>query len=96
MTGMKVGMMICCTIMVIPIIGYLVAGGSFALGGGSLSAAVPLVACLAVHGLMFVVMGKSCHGDKTETKPSSIPVVRPQAKRPSQGIAPQHDLNVGS
>jgi len=95
MKSMKIGMMICCTIMVVPLVGYFVAGGSFALGGGALSAALPLAVCLAAHGLMFIVMGKSCHGDKAETKPSAIPVVKQKAKQPDHAIALRQDLNVG-
>jgi hypothetical protein len=77
MSGMKLGMMACCTIMVIPLVGYFVAGGSFALSGGALSAALPLVACVGLHGAMYLFMGKSCHGDKKVNKesPTTIPVV---------------------
>lgn len=67
MTGMKLGMMACCAIMVVPLVGYIAVGGSLA-SGGALSAALPLVACLALHGGMMFFMGKSCHGDKAENK----------------------------
>jgi hypothetical protein len=72
LSAMKLGMIACCTVMFIPLVGYFVAGGTFALNGSTLTAALPLVACLAVHGVMFAVMGKSCHGDK-KTKATEEP-----------------------
>ena len=64
MSGMKLGMMACCAVMAVPLIGYLAIGGSVASGGGALGAALPLLACVALHGAMFLFMGKSCHSDK--------------------------------
>jgi hypothetical protein len=64
MSGMKLVMMACCAVMAVPLIGYFAIGGSVASGGGALGAALPLLACVALHGAMFLFMGKSCHSDK--------------------------------
>ena len=64
MSDAKLGMMACCAVMAVPLIGYFAIGGSVASGGGALGAALPLLACVALHGAMFLFMGKSCHSDK--------------------------------
>lgn len=64
MSGMKLGMMACCAVMAVPLIGYFAIGGSVTSGGGALGTALPLLACVALHGAMFLFMGKSCHSDK--------------------------------
>ena len=64
MSGMKLVMMACCAVMAVPLIRYFAIGGSVASGGGALGAALPLLACVALHGAMFLFMGKSCHSDK--------------------------------
>ena len=64
MSGMKLVMMACCAVMAVPLIGYFAIGGSVASGGGALGAALPLLACVALHGAMFLFMGKSCDSDK--------------------------------
>lgn len=78
MTGMKLGMMACCAVMVIPLVGYFAIGGSVA-SGGALNAALPLIACVALHGAMFLFMGKSCHSDKTQDTSKQAVVIRSDA-----------------
>lgn len=81
---MHAGMAACCAIMLIPVAGFFVAGGTLAGLTSNLGVFAPIVLCLVVHGAMFAVMGKSCHGDKKATKtvakdtplePSRIPAV---------------------
>ncbi|UWP93906.1 DUF2933 domain-containing protein (plasmid) [Aliiroseovarius crassostreae] len=59
---MHYGMMACCAIMLLPIAGYFVAGGT--LGGlwSNSTAFLPLLLCVGAHFVMHKMMGKSCHG----------------------------------
>ncbi|MGR3436211.1 MAG: hypothetical protein ACU0CO_15195 [Shimia sp.] len=87
---MRLMMLACCAVMAVPLVGWVAAGG-LALGAGSgLAAALPILACLALHGVMFLVLGRSCHGaakDERDNEPASLPeaarvpaVVRPAAR----------------
>ncbi|KAA2312226.1 DUF2933 domain-containing protein [Pseudooceanicola sediminis] len=58
---MKYGMWICCAVMVLPIMAYLVAGGISGASEG-LFAVAPLLLCVGAHLVMHRMMGKSCHG----------------------------------
>lgn len=91
MSGMKLGMMACCIVMSIPIVGYFLAGGSLALSGGAMGAALPLIACVALHGAMFLFMGKTCHGDKKvqDESPTTIPNV---VSKTSKGATPKYEF----
>ncbi len=80
MSAMKLGMMACCAVMAIPIVGYFIAGGTLALSGGALGAAAPLLACVALHGAMFLFMGKSCHKDEKVVRESKTDIPRVAAK----------------
>lgn len=91
MSGMKLGMMACCAVMAIPLVGYFVAGGSFAFSGGTLGAALPLVACVGIHGAMYLFMGKSCHGNKKVTKESASTIPHVVSKS-SKSAQPQYEL----
>lgn len=73
---MHYGMMACCAIMLLPIIGYFVAGGS--LGGlwNNSAAFLPLLLCVGAHFVMHKVMGKSCHGTSEDEEPTkAIPLL---------------------
>lgn len=63
--GMKLGMLACCAVMLVPLGGFLVAGGT--LGGvavaGNLGLLAPLALCLGAHGMM----GSSCHESAAAT-----------------------------
>ncbi len=65
---MHAGMAFCCGIMMVPIIGFFVAGGTLASLGSNLGVLAPIALCLVAHVAMFAVMGKSCHGDKKSEK----------------------------
>lgn len=58
---MHYGMMACCAVMLLPIAGYLVAGGTLAGLWGNASAFAPLLLCVGAHLVMHKAMGKSCH-----------------------------------
>lgn len=59
---MNLGMMACCIVMLAPVAAFFLLGGTIT-GAASLAAAfAPLVLCLAVHGAMFLLIGRSCHG----------------------------------
>lgn len=80
----KFGMMACCIVMFIPLVGFFVAGGTLASLGSNVTPWAPLLLCAAVHLAMFRFMGnmgKSCHA-ATEERPaltaSSIPAVKPR------------------
>lgn len=58
---MKYGMWVCCAVMVLPIIAYVVAGGVSGASEG-LVAFAPLLLCVGAHLAMHRMMGRSCHG----------------------------------
>lgn len=80
---MHYGMMACCVVMLLPVIGFFLAGGTLAGMWGSAAAFAPLLLCVGAHLVMFKVMGKSFHSTKAkdsveempETVPSAIPFV---------------------
>ena len=85
MSGMKLGMMACCAVIAVPLIGYFAIGGSVASGGGALGAALPLLACVALHGAMFLFMEKSCHSDnKVADEIDPADVIYPNVLRQQQ------------
>lgn len=61
------GMMACCAVMLVPVAGFFLAGGTITGLWSNLGVLAPVILCLAAHGLMFLVMGKSCHSS-SETK----------------------------
>lgn len=84
---MHAGMMVCCAVMLLPVAGFLLAGGTIAGLFSNLAVFAPIALCIGVHVAMFAFMGKSCHSVKDNTKagktsatpdyqPSPIPVVR--------------------
>lgn len=88
---MKFGMMACCIFMAIPIVFYLVAGGTLAGLTSNLAVWAPLLLCVGAHLLMFKLMGKSCHGTEQESglenaketiveRPTDIPTTGAQAR----------------
>lgn len=77
---MHIGMWVCCTVMFLPLLVFFVRGGSFTGLQDSLGVLAPIALCLGAHGVMFLFMGKSCHGDR-KTSDSDEPGV---AKTPVQ------------
>lgn len=59
---MRWGMIACCTVMLLPVAGFFLSGGSLAGLAANASLFAPLVLCLGMHVVMHKVMGKSCHG----------------------------------
>ena len=77
--SMHWGMGICCAVMFVPLGLYFLRGGSFSGLQESLGVLAPIVLCLAAHGLMFLVLGKSCHGDAAKKKEPAPSETRPLA-----------------
>ena len=59
---MKYGMWACCALMLLPVVGYFLAGGADGSLTGKIAAFAPLLLCVGAHFVMFKMMGKSCHG----------------------------------
>jgi len=59
---MHFGMMVCCAVMLLPLAGFFLAGGTIAGLWSNASVFAPIVICVGAHLLLFKVMGKSCHG----------------------------------
>lgn len=77
--AMHWGMGICCAVMFVPLGLFFLRGGSFSGLQESLGVLTPIVLCLAVHGLMFLVLGKSCHGTASKEKDPGPTDTRPLA-----------------
>ena len=73
------GMLICCAIMVVPLAVFFLRGGTVAGLQDSFGVLAPILVCLAAHGAMFLIMGKSCHSRKEVAEDSSEP--NPSAAR---------------
>ena len=84
---LHMGMIACCAVMLLPIAGFFLAGGTLTGLTSNLSVLGPIVLCIGVHVAMFVVLGKSCHSAKKDEEPqgeadyetiqtSTIPAVR--------------------
>jgi len=83
---MNLGMMACCAVMLVPVAAFFLMGGTITGIASMATAFAPLLLCLAVHGAMFLFMGKSCHGKAEDADapvvreaPTDVPTV---AKRP--------------
>lgn len=85
---MHYGMMACCIVMLLPVIGFFLAGGTLAGMWGNASAFAPLLLCVGAHLVMHRFMGKSCHSDKAndtiEEAPEPISSVIPSVARNRQ------------
>ncbi|UZD90853.1 DUF2933 domain-containing protein [Cognatishimia activa] len=69
---MHAGMVICCAIMLIPVAGYFIAGGTLTGLSNNFGVFAPIALCIGVHVAMFAFMGRSCHGNaKTKTETSN-------------------------
>lgn len=58
------GMLICCGIMVAPLVLFLLNGGAVTDILGNIGLLLPLVVCLGAHFLVHRFMGVSCHKEK--------------------------------
>lgn len=60
---MKLGMTVCCIVMVLPILLLLSSGVGLGWQLTNWAVFLPLGICLGMHIVMHKMMGKSCHGD---------------------------------
>ena len=67
---MKYAMWACCAVMLVPVVGFLVAGGTAGGLTQKFVAFSPLLLCVAAHLVMHRMMGKSCHGASDEVDDS--------------------------
>jgi len=67
-TLMKYGMWACCAVMLLPVVWYFAAGGTYGGLTGKIAAFAPLLLCVGAHLLMFTLMGKSCHGESHDAR----------------------------
>lgn len=58
--GMKLGMLACCAVMLVPLGGFLLAGGTLGGLASNLGLLAPLALCLGAHVVMHRMMGRSC------------------------------------
>ncbi|GGB29368.1 hypothetical protein SAMN04490244_10448 [Tranquillimonas rosea] len=65
---MKLGMLACCAVMLVPLGAFLLANGTLGGLASNLGLLVPLALCLATHVVMHRMMGKSCHESAAETR----------------------------
>lgn len=66
--GMKLGMMACCAVMLVPLSAFVVAGGTFGGLASNLGLLAPLALCLGAHVVMHRMMGRSCHDSAADTR----------------------------
>lgn len=74
---MQYGMMACCAVMLLPVAGFLLAGGTIGGLWGNALVFAPLLLCVGAHLVMHKMMGKSCHGKSKDTAPQikAIPLL---------------------
>ena len=86
----RYGMLVCCVAMTLPIVGYLLGGGTFGGLLDDLALVVPLLACVGTHFVLYRLLGRSCHGRHEERDPPALP---PETAR-KPGDAPSHWTDV--
>ncbi len=59
-------MLACCAVMLLPVGGYLLGGGTVSGSLDNLALVVPLLACVGMHFVLHRLMGKSCHGEQED------------------------------
>ncbi|MDE0240907.1 MAG: DUF2933 domain-containing protein [bacterium] len=64
----RYGMLACCLVMLLPVGGYLLGGGTLTGLLDYLVLVVPLLACVGMHFVLHRVTGRSCHGDHEDGK----------------------------
>jgi hypothetical protein len=70
--GMKLGMLACCAVMLVPLGAFLLAGGTFGGLASNLGLLAPLALCLGAHVVMHRMMGRSCHDSAVNTPQEDI------------------------
>ncbi|MHA6326561.1 DUF2933 domain-containing protein [Roseivivax sp. CAU 1753] len=85
---MHYGMMACCIVMLLPVAGFFLAGGTLAGMWSNAAAFAPLLLCVGAHLVMHKFMGKSCHSNEEkgsiEETPVSVPSTIPAVARNRQ------------
>lgn len=61
---MYVGMVVCCVVMLIFVVGFFIVGGMLVGLINNFVVFVFIVLCVGVYVVMFVFMGKFCYGNK--------------------------------
>ena len=64
---LHLGMLACCAVMFAPLAVFFAPSGTVSGLQDSLGVLAPILICIAAHGAMFLVMGKSCHGREKST-----------------------------
>ncbi len=67
---MRYGMMACCAVMALPVVAFLVGGGTIAAMWSNVGLFAPILLCVGAHLVMHKMMGKSCHA-KDDTQDST-------------------------
>lgn len=70
---MNIAMMACCVVMLLPIAGYFLAGGTLNGASANLAAFAPLLLCVGAHFVMHKMTGKSCHGHEKQADADPAP-----------------------
>ena len=82
---MHAGMAVCCAVMLVPVVGYFVVGGTIAGMTSNLGVFAPIALCIGIHVAMFALMGKSCHSspkkDIADETPGELVPVPVEATR---------------
>ncbi len=75
--AMNFAMMACCVIMLLPIAGFLLAGGAAEGLGANLLTFAPLLLCVGGHFVMHKMMGKTCHSSdpQSDSESANVPSV---------------------
>ena len=74
---MRWGMMACYVVMLLPIGGYFIAGGTISGVWANFGAFTPLLLCVGAHLVVHKFMGKSCH-DQTDDAIEQVEPIKRQ------------------
>lgn len=78
---MHYGMMVCCTVMLLPVAGFFVAGGTVAGLWTNFAVFAPIALCVGSHVLLFKLFGKSCHKTKSDETKVATPIAAMSPER---------------
>lgn len=68
-TIIKIGMIICCAVILLPVVILLSADAGLGDLSDNWGVFLPLLICLGMHVVMHKMIGKSCHGDHENREP---------------------------
>lgn len=72
---MKYGMWVCCAVMLLPVVGFLVVNGADNGVTQEIAMFIPILLCIAAHLAMFKKMGNSCHGKSDDIRTTENRIV---------------------